>query len=156
MTIQNILVPLDGSELSLAALAHAEKLAAPLGARLILMRVGQALAPEALGIPELSMAFTSELTLHQAKVENSLIEYLEHVAAPLRERGLTVECEAAIGEPAHEIVAMAESEKVDLVVMTSHGRTGLQRWIYGSVAERVLHNANCSLMVVRIDKQHLQ
>lgn len=150
MKIENILVPLDGSKLSLKALEHARMLAGALGARLILLRVGAALAPEALGLPELSMALTSELTLHQAKVEAALTAYLEGVAEPLRAEGLRVDTEARIGDAAGQIVELAESEHVDLVVMSSHGRTGLMRWIYGSVAERVLHNARCSLLVVRI------
>ena len=152
MKIENLLVPLDGSELSLKALEHAEKLAKSLNAKIILMRVGHNLSPEAFGIPELSMAVANELTLHQAKSEGHLLTYLEE---PLRERGLKVEVEVRQGDPAAQIVELAESEHVDLVVMSSHGRTGLTRWIYGSVAERVLHNARCSLMVVRIPNEHL-
>lgn len=155
MKIENLLVPLDGSELSLKALEHAEKLALPLGAKLILLRVAGAIAPEAFALPELSMALTNELTLHQAKVEVTLTSYLDHLAEPLRAKGLKVETVVRSGDAAAQIVELAESEHVDLVVMSSHGRTGLIRWIYGSVAERVLHNARCSLLVVRIAAEHL-
>lgn len=155
MKIENVLVPLDGSELSLKALEHAEKLAGPLAAKVILLRVGGSLGPEAFGLPELSMALANELTLQQGKQEATLVTYLEQLAEPLREKGLTVETVVRSGDPASEIVQLAESEQVDLVVMSSHGRTGLTRWIYGSVAERVLHNARCSLLVVRIPPEHL-
>ncbi|MFN8607469.1 MAG: universal stress protein [Vulcanimicrobiota bacterium] len=155
MKIENLLVPLDGSELSLKALEHAEKLAHSLGAKITLLRVGHNLSPEAFGIPELSMAVANELTLHQARSEGHLLTYLEEKALPLRERGLKVEVVVRQGDPASQIVDLAESEHVDLVVMSSHGRTGLTRWIYGSVAERVLHNVRCSLMVVRIPSEHL-
>ena len=155
MKIENVLVPLDGSELSLKALEHAEKLALPLGAKVLLLRVGASVAPEAFGLPELSMALANELTLHQAKNEVTLTTYLEELAEPLREKGLNVETVVRSGDAASQIVELAESEHVDLVVMSSHGRTGLTRWIYGSVAERVLHNARCSLLVVRIPPEHL-
>lgn len=155
MKIENVLVPLDGSELSLKALEHAEKLALPLGAKVILLRVGGSIAPEAFGLPELSMALANELTLQQAKHEVTLTSYLEQLAEPLREKGLNVETVVRSGDAATQIVELAESEHVDLVVMSSHGRTGLTRWIYGSVAERVLHNARCSLLVVRIPPEHL-
>lgn len=150
MKIENILVPLDGSKASLKALEHARMLALALKARLFLLRVGGVIAPEALGLPELSLALTSELALQQAKAEAGLTAYLEGLAIPLRDQGLEVETEVRSGDAATQIVDLAESEHVDLVVMSSHGRTGLMRWIYGSVAERVLHNARCSLMVVRI------
>ena len=85
----------------------------------------------------------------------TLTSYLEQLAEPLREKGLNVETVVRSGDAASQIVELAESEHVDLVVMSSHGRTGLTRWIYGSVAERVLHNARCSLLVVRIPPEHL-
>lgn len=153
--IQSLLVPLDGSHHAEKALSHASELANAFGSRIVLLRVGSALAPEALGLPELSMAFSTELSLHQNRQEQELLTYLEGVAAPLRSAGLTVECRARSGDPASAIVAMAESEDVDLVVMTSHGRTGLARFFYGSVAERVLHNVRCSLLAVRVDPQDL-
>ena len=75
--------------------------------------------------------------------------YLEDLAKNLRERGLEVECRIEQGDPASKIIELAESDAIDLVVMSSHGRTGLARWVYGSVAEKVLHNARCPLMLVR-------
>jgi len=153
--IQSILLPLDGSDLSLRALAHAERLATGLQARLVLLRVGHVIAPEALGVPELSMALAHELQLQQLRLDEALTGYLEDLARPLREKGLNVETVVRMGDAASQIVELAESEHVDLVVMSSHGRTGLSRWIYGSVAERVLHNVRCSLMVVRIDSKEL-
>lgn len=153
--IESILVPLDGSDLSLRALDHAVRMATALKARLVLLRVGHVIAPEALGVPELSMALAHELQLQQLKLDETLTTYLEDVARPLREKQITVETVVRMGDAASQIVDLAESEQVDLIVMSSHGRTGLSRWIYGSVAERVLHNVRCSLMVVRIDSKEL-
>lgn len=156
MNVRNILVPLDGSPVSEQAIPHAEELARAFGARLTLLRVGKALAPEALGLPELSMAFANELQHHQLKVEEKLLDYLEGLARPLRERGIEVASDIELGDAASVICRTADSEHVDLVVMTSHGRTGLARFLYGSVAERVLHNVHCSLLVVRVDKKSLR
>lgn len=156
MKIQNLLVPLDGSANAEQALPHAEELAKAFGARLTLLRVGGGMAPEALGLPELSMAFATELQLHQAKVESDLLAYLERLATSLRERGIDVACEVRTGDAPSAIVELADSEHVDLVVMTSHGRGGLARWFYGSVAERVMGNVSCSLLVVRVSKESLK
>lgn len=156
MEIKNLLVPTDGSELSLLALEHATTLARGLGARIVLLRVAAVLSPEAFGIPELSMALTTELSMQQAKVETTILDQLERLAEPLRESGLQVDCLVRTGDAANHIVEIAESQDIDVVVMSSHGRTGLKRWIYGSVAERVLHNVHCSLMVVRVDPKKLK
>lgn len=156
MKIQQILVPLDGSDLSIKALEHAEKLASALNCKIILLRVGANVSPEAFGIPELSMAMANELTLHRSTSETHLLSYLEQIAKPLRDKNLTVETIVRSGDPASQIVDLAESQHIDLVVMSSHGRSGLMRWIFGSVAERVLHNLRCSLLVVRIPNEHLK
>lgn len=156
MKLRNVLVPLDGSAVSEQALPHARQIASAFGARLTLLRVGKILAPEALGIPELSMALASELQQHQVKVESKLLEYLEQLALPMREQGLEVVTDVELGDAATIICQTADSERVDLVVMTSHGRTGLARFLYGSVAERVLHNIRCSLLVVRVSDEALR
>jgi nucleotide-binding universal stress UspA family protein len=60
-----------------------------------------------------------------------------------------VEAATAIGEPAHEILAFAKAQSADLVVIGTHGRTGLQHALMGSVAERVVRRATCPVLTVR-------
>jgi nucleotide-binding universal stress UspA family protein len=152
MSVKTILVPLDGSPFSEQALEHAEKVARSYQAKVVLMRVGKVIAPEALGIPELSQAFANELAAQQARKEAAAANYLDERAQKLLAHGLQVDTLVRIGDAATQIVEAAETLKVDLVIMSSHGRSGLLRWVYGSVAERVLHHLRCSLLVVRIQE----
>lgn len=120
------LVPLDGSKLAEKAAAHAAELARRCSAELVLLRV-----------------CTDQKSLRQA------VDYLDRVGEEARHEHLTVRCEAFVGEPASRIVQAAYDDSVDLIVMSSHGRTGLARTIFGSVAETVMRNAPCPVMVVK-------
>lgn len=73
----------------------------------------------------------------------------EAMAAELREAGLTARAEGREGDPAAEIVAVAREQEADLVVVGTHGRTGLSRLVMGSVARNVLHHAHCSVLVAK-------
>lgn len=79
---------------------------------------------------------------------------IRHTTKALRERldnGMhdDVSTDVVIGNPGHEITALAEREDADLIVLTSHGRTGLKRMLIGSVAERVIRLAHCPVLVLR-------
>lgn len=120
------LVPLDGSKLAEKAAFHAAELARQCSAELVLLRV-----------------VSDKQSFRQA------VDYLDRVGKEARREHLKVRCEAYQGEPAAKIVEAAASEKVDLIIMSSHGRTGLARTIFGSVAETVMRTAPCPVMVVR-------
>ena len=62
--------------------------------------------------------------------------------------GVTASSEVRFGRPAEEIIAFANDLNVDLIAMSTHGRSGLARWAYGSVADRVLHAAKCPVLLV--------
>ncbi|MBC8353190.1 MAG: universal stress protein [Planctomycetes bacterium] len=79
---------------------------------------------------------------------------IRHTMKALRERlndgsHDDVSTEVVIGDPGREVVAIAEREKAELIVLTSHGRTGLKRLLIGSVAERVIRLAHCPVLVLR-------
>ena len=132
---RRILIALDGSEPAEAVLAPAEELAETLGATLVLVRVAHRLTASSVpGGPPQDPAQT----------------YLEAVAERLRQRGRSVESVLREGEPAHEIVAAARSSSVDLIAMTTHGRSGLGRLRFGSVAEAVLQEAPTPVLLVRL------
>jgi nucleotide-binding universal stress UspA family protein len=76
-------------------------------------------------------------------------EYLEGVAKSLREQGLVVNIAVTQGQPADEIVDFAEKNGVDLVIMATHGRSGVGRWVFGSVSDRVMREAKAPLLLVR-------
>lgn len=137
---KKLLVPLDGSELAERALEPAGRLTAS-GGELTLLRVTQA-EPTPLAFGQTAMPATVERR-SQAAV------YLDEVAARLVHPGLTLDILAAEGDPADLIVETAAKAGTDLIVMSTHGYSGLTRWLLGSVTERVLQEAPCPVLVVR-------
>jgi len=139
MTFNNILVPLDGSLLAEAALWKAAGIAN--GGTLSLLR-----AAEAHTLPG------ADPVDAQVDVVREAEEYLASVARRLADRGLKkVETHVWYGPAAAAIVEAAETQKADLIVMSTHGRSGLGRLILGSVAESVLRGTRKRILIVRAD-----
>ena len=138
--MEKILVPLDGSDLAEAALETAIDIMSEHPATtLLLVR-----AVEALRLPAGDAMAEKERAIRAAE------SYLNGVAAGLRECGITrVRTEVWYGPAAPTIVEAAATEKVDLIIMTSHGRGGIGRLIFGSVAESVLHGTRTPILLVR-------
>jgi len=91
-------------------------------------------------------------------IESDLAEgntYLNEVAKSGVFAGITTTTEVLFGLPAQDILAVAESRSVDLIVMCSHGRTGLSRWVLGSVAHRIVHQSFIPVLVLRANKPML-
>ncbi|HEX5692562.1 MAG TPA: universal stress protein [Roseiflexaceae bacterium] len=144
-TLKRILVPLDGSELARQALPLAAKLAVTSQAELLLLTVA---APPFLGAPELVSPTPNYDDMLVALQERLPAELGDQVAT-LRDRGVKVVPLACTGFPADVIVETAQSERVDLVVMATHGYSGIKRWTLGSVADKVLHASKTPLLLVR-------
>jgi nucleotide-binding universal stress UspA family protein len=140
-----VVVPLDGSELAEQALTDAEDLARLAMAALHLVRVVDPTRLDHFGLDQLVAASTLGEKIEEA--ERAATAYLEDIAARLRERDLTVQSEVRRGAPAAEIVAVANPG--DLIVMLTHGRSGLGRWFLGSVAEAVVRQAPVPVLLVR-------
>lgn len=142
-----ILVTLDGSLLAERALEPAVLLARATDAELILMRV---VTPIELWAPFVEIEPAFEVVQEQHERESAV--YLEEVRNRLleKEEALNIRTAALHGPVAETITDYARENEVDLIVISSHGRSGLSRWIYGSVAEKVLRGARCcSTLVVR-------
>jgi len=77
------------------------------------------------------------------------IPYIRAQERALGEEGILVRGIVRVGNPAEAILELAEKEKASLIVLSTHGRTGLSRWIFGSVAEKVLRGAKVPLLIVR-------
>jgi nucleotide-binding universal stress UspA family protein len=138
-----ILVPLDGSELAEQALVQARAVAGT-GGEILLYR---ALMPYAsIDSGESLDAFWTDLL---AEVRGDAVHYLEGVASALRAEGYRVRTAVEHGEPSARIAEYARRERVDLVVLGSHGRAGAARWLLGSVAEDLLREAPAPLLLVR-------
>jgi len=147
---KKIICPIDFSETSELALVQAVTMAEQSGAELILMTVLQPMPPTMFGdgmlyseFPPLREEAPKVLQEHLAKLRD------KHCAKILERTSLQVE----VGVPFAEIVRHAREVEADLIVMGSHGRTGIEHLMIGSVAERVVRKAPCSVLVVR-DAKH--
>lgn len=137
---QHILVPLDGSELAETALATAFQLAEGTGAKLTLLRVVE---PLPITIQPASYYKLTEMA------EQEATEYVEELRHRLGETAVIPTIKLLRGDAAETILHYAQHHHVDLIVMTSHGRSGISRWYHGSVTESVLRGATCATLVLR-------
>ena len=147
---KKILVPLDGSKLAECALPHAEQVAQGCGTgKVILVSVteraqgyravedpshplGTQLVPEAVG-----------------KKEKQARRYLGRIAEAMEAKGIKVDTEVLLGDPAEEIVIYVKHPGCDLIVMSSHGRSGIHRWRHGSIADRVFRGSPVPVLMVK-------
>jgi nucleotide-binding universal stress UspA family protein len=144
---KRILVPLDGSTLAERALAPAFTIASAVGASVVLLRVvGPGHIPVIAGQPELE-GESVRLPL-PAELEDEAHDYLRQVAGNLDGYRVPIETQTALGPVAGTIIDFAAERGVDLIAISSHGRSGISRWVLGSVAEKVLHGASCATLVV--------
>ncbi|NQW22449.1 MAG: universal stress protein [SAR202 cluster bacterium] len=142
-----ILVPLDGSDLSENVLPFAITLGQALECPIALLRIPENVPLYASGDFEVIPAAYTALSDEERKAECE--EYLEGLAGTIREKGLEVSTVVRIGMPGHEIVEEAAVSDNTVVAMASHGRSGISRWVMGSVADEVLRNSTSPLLLVR-------
>jgi nucleotide-binding universal stress UspA family protein len=145
---QRLLVPLDGSELAEAALMAAVEVAQRLDCSITLLRVETPVVTDAYTIGRRENVEAESGHRLREQFHSDATCYLDGLAERLRLLPLPVETVVTTGKPANTILDLAEMNHTDLIVMATHGRSGLQRWVYGSVTEKVLRGALCSLMVV--------
>ncbi|MFA6665535.1 MAG: universal stress protein [Armatimonadota bacterium] len=152
-----ILLPLDGSKTAEAAIPHARVMANAFNSVVTLFFVIE----PALSLPEtnISAALTiptpPDVLPDETGMRNAE-EYLRSVAEPLRRQGIRVETVIKHGSPGDEICDYLESGYTDMVVMTTHGRSGFQRFVYGSVAEHVLRNSFTPVLLIRIQPKQAE
>jgi nucleotide-binding universal stress UspA family protein len=133
-----ILVPLDGSALAEAVLPQVTELAKSLGAEMLLLRVAIAhVFPGA------------DPTEEEVRVVRQAEEYVETLASKLAETGIRVRAAVRYGKPAAEIIEHIPANEVELVAMSTHGRSGLSRLVMGSVAEEVVRNSRVPVLLWR-------
>jgi nucleotide-binding universal stress UspA family protein len=138
-----ILVPLDGSLRAEKILEHAAEMALKHGAKVLLLQVVEPIVT--VHSADVYIPGDESLT---AKLEQAKL-YLEGVRGRLREKGIAAESRVVSSGVVDAICETAEAEKVDLIAMASHGRTGAGRVFYGSVAAGVLHRVDRPLLIIR-------
>jgi nucleotide-binding universal stress UspA family protein len=141
--ISKVMAPLDGSEFAEKALPFAAEVAARAGAELLLFT-----SVQPVGVWDATAS-----AINWEREEQMAEDYLQEKAASLRGRVPRVRVLRRHGEPASSILDVAESEGVSLIVMSTHGRTGLLRFFFGSTTDRVVQHARCPLLLVRIDEK---
>jgi nucleotide-binding universal stress UspA family protein/CBS domain-containing protein len=155
---EHIMIALDGSQLAEQVLPHVAPLAEKFGSRLTLLRAispdedvflaGASVGAVAVGVP------TTELEPLTQEKRLRASQYLETIKARLEARGLTVDCEQPEGlPPADIIVGRARRLGVDLIAMATHARSGVDRVVFGSVADAVLRSAPCPVLLVRANEK---
>lgn len=144
LPILKIVVPLDGSDIGRTALPYAETLAKQTGASISLIQV----IPSP-GAMDPSIPGGSYWIKYVETVNDTARDYLSGIAKNLTRKGIKATCEVVTGDPAYKIVDYAENEKADLIAMSTHGRTGIARWVLGSVTDKVLHGAKVPVWIVR-------
>ena len=138
-----ILVPLDGSALAEKALPHALEVArGQQEVELVLLRCWEIDLFYPIGADE---AAETDFSNH---VRDNIETYLQTKAEHLKDQGVAVTTVSEQGESAGVILGEARARKVDLIVMSSHGRSGISRWLLGSVADKVVRHAPCPVLVV--------
>jgi nucleotide-binding universal stress UspA family protein len=131
---KNILVALDGSEAAESVLPYIRLLALRFGSRVVLLSVPEGSESEAYG--------------------NTIQLYLDDIAARLKKDGIEATAFATGSGPARTILAMAAAEKIDLIMMASHGRGGIARPTIhlGSVTEKIMEDAPCPMFIVSLTR----
>jgi nucleotide-binding universal stress UspA family protein len=137
-------VPLDGSPVAEAIIPFILEIAGPLDLEVVLLRVLQPIPPEV--IEGSRHVVVEDVQARGMDAE----EYLAPIAAELRGKGVRVRTLVRRGEPAAEIVEAAREADADLIAMTTHGRSGLGRLLFGSVAEAVLRRAELPVFLMRM------
>ncbi len=146
-TVASLLVPTDFSENANQALSYAKELARATKASLHLLHIVEPVVYPA----DWSYAQVGFADIEQELMDTSNKE-MDALAARLKAEGFTVITEVRMGRASDEICAYAEEKKISIISMGTHGRSGLEHFLFGSTTERVLRKAPCPILAVRYDK----
>ena len=135
---KSILVPLDGSKLAERILPEIEKMASCMRASIILLRVCRA-----------HVFPGKDPTDAEVEVIRNAEEYLVSVAAALTAKGFDAQVHVRYGDVAEEILSHSRRNEIDLISMSTHGRSGLGRWLLGSVAEKIVRHSEKPVLLLR-------
>lgn len=152
---EKILVPLDESELAECVLPHVEAMARGFGVRsVILLSVVEPLhVPMAGEVTLIGQEHLSRMSEGISRINSetriAAEEYLNGVIRRIKHDGARVRSEVLTGNAAETISQYAVKNNVDLIMIATHGRSGVSRWVWGSVADRVLRSACVPVLMVR-------
>lgn len=139
---KHILIAIENSDADRAVLAHVEQLARMTGARLLLVHVADGFAAR----------HFNDMKLRESEEIRDDREYLARLCDEMAQRGFEARARLAMGDPATELVKVADEESVDLIAMSTHGHRFLNDLLRGSTADRVRHNVEIPVLMVRAVK----
>ena len=144
---QKIMVPLDGSELAECVLPHVEAFISQCQIRtIVLVRVLESITPAIAGEYAINM---EELESRESARKTAAEDYLKQVIGRLKAGETKLETEVLVGRVADRLADFADKNDVDLILMATHGRSGVSRWVRGSVADRILRAASVPVLMIR-------
>jgi len=157
---QKIMIPLDGSELAECVLPHAESfIQGGMAKAAVLLWVLEPLPIAMYGASVETFASSAQEDIFSPNAEqwekmtadrkSTAEEYLKRIAGRFSQYGVAVTCETIEGRIAETIAGYAEKNTIDLILIATHGRSGVSRWLMGSVADRVLHYSDVPVLMVR-------
>lgn len=141
-----ILIGVDASPCSDAALQFVRGLPLPANSRVIIVSAVQVVVPAYAEVYAVGAGGVDQYLEDETKAHGEVVARAEK---QLREKGLQLEARVLIGDPREVLVRTARDEGVDLVVLGSHGRSGIAKLVLGSVAAHVMTHAPCSVLVVK-------
>lgn len=150
LPIERILAPTDFSRISEKTLAAAAELAQHFRARLYVLHVVPSV-PLLPADPQDGLVF--EIPAYQQALEETGRKRLQELVDRIVPSGVDREIRVRQGDPAQEIVRLAEEDGIELIVIATHGLTGWQHLVFGSVAEKVVRTARCPVLTLRAEPQ---
>jgi nucleotide-binding universal stress UspA family protein len=140
---KKILVPLDGSELSESVLDHVIAIATGCQVpKVVLVRVREPLDDNVRKTLDPEIAVELDQAYH-----DEAASYLESVAKTLKQKDISLKYRVLEGDPAKEIIEYSKDNNVDLIIMSTHGRSGVSRVVFGSVADKVIRQAEIPVLI---------
>ena len=153
---ERIVVPLDGSKLAEAALPYVEDLVSKLSPEVnVEVTLFQVLSPTTVdAVGGYAIATVPYTDREIAQIKERAISYLNEAGEALRNKGVTVMARVEVGDVTEEIIKAAEEIKANFIAMSTHGRSGLSRWAFGSVTDKVLRRgANIPIIMVKAQEK---
>jgi nucleotide-binding universal stress UspA family protein len=146
---KKIMVPLDGSKLAECVFPHLETIVK--GCQAAKVTIVQAVEPLSIPYGREIAQFTSleQVKAFETHQKTEADRYLKETVARLKKTGINARADVIYGKAGEALSDYANKNKVDLVIIATHGRSGVSRWVWGSVADRLLHSVSAPVLMVR-------
>ena len=150
---KKIMVPLDGSELAECVLPHVDGFVTGCQVEtIIFVRVIEPTHYSTMSVtasPQFSKAMQENAKMMEKKEKSFAEGYLRHMISRVKQGGIKYKTDVLVGKVADSLVDYVDTNEIDLVLIATHGRSGISRWVRGSVADRVLRSSCAPVLMVR-------